>query len=235
MGETEPVKCPFCGAPYREIIPADVVQVKCKYCGGVFHVPPTIEAEVPRCVNHPEKVAVGMCNDCGQSFCGDCLHAYKLSARGESATLYLCPDCLKARYNSKIRGYIIAGAFMLLMGVFFTIASPVPGVLILVFGLVSLFYGVSSRSGAVQESTVDELKDEQEKKKAELAENEGVDSDSMYDELVARYENHWGPSLGIQLLDDEINACMRHGQSFPEAVMAVYRRQEKKPAKQESS
>jgi len=235
LGETEPIKCPFCGAPYRDVVPADVVQLKCKYCGGVFHVPPTIGAEISRCVNHPEKVAVGMCNDCGRSFCAGCLHSYKLAARGESATLYLCPDCLKSRYDKKVQGYIVAGAFMLLIGALFTIASPGPGVIFLLIGLVSLFYGVSSRPGTIQESTIDELKAQQETKKAELAESEGVDSDTMYDELVTRYENHWGPSLGIQLLEDEINACMRHGQTFPEAVTAVYRRQEKKPAKQESS
>lgn len=235
MGETEPVKCPFCGAPYRDVIPADVVQVKCKYCGGVFHVPPTIGAEVSRCANHPEKVAVGMCNDCGRSFCAGCLHSYKLAARGESATLYLCPDCLKARYDKKVQGYIVAGAFMLLIGALFTIASPVPGVLFLVVGFVSLFYGVSNRFGAIQESTIDELKTQQEKEKAELAEYEGVDYEAIYDELITRYVNHWGASLGIQLLDDEISACMRHGQSFPEAVIAVYRRQEKKPINQKSS
>jgi predicted Zn finger-like uncharacterized protein len=235
LDETEHVKCPSCGAPYRDVIPADVVQVKCKYCGGVFHVPPTIGAEVFRCVNHPEKVAVGMCNDCGRSFCACCLHSYNLATRGESATLYLCPDCLKARYDKKVQGYIVAGAFMLLMGALFTIASPVPGVLFLVLGLVSLFYGVSSRPGAIQESTVDEFKTRQEEKKAELAEYEGVDYEAIYDELITRYVNHWGASLGIQLLDDEISACMRHGQSFPEAVIAVYRRQEKKPVNQESS
>jgi hypothetical protein len=235
VSEAEPVKCPFCGAPYRDVIPAGVVQVKCKYCGGVFQVPPTLVAGVSRCINHPEKVAIGICNDCGQSFCASCLHAYKLSARGESATLYLCPDCLKAGYGKKAQAYIVAGGFMLLMGLLFTIVTPVPGILVLVFGLASLFYGFSSRPGVIQESNVDELRTEQEKKNNDLAESEGVDYEAMYDELVTRYENHWGPSLGIQLLDDEINACMRHGQSFPEAVMAVYRRQEKKPAKQESS
>jgi len=116
---------------------------------------------------------------------------------------------------------------MLLMGMLFTIAVPVPGAILLVFGLVSIFYGFSGKSGAIEEKTIDELKAEQEKRKAETAERDGVDFEAMYDDLVTRYASHWGASEGLQILDEEINAYMRHGQSFPEAVIAVYRRQEK--------
>jgi hypothetical protein len=225
--EAEPIKCPFCGAPYTDVIAADVVQVKCKYCGGMFQVPQTIGAQLSRCLNHPEKVAVGICNNCGQSFCGTCLHAYRLATRDTSATLYLCPDCLKKLYDKKVQGYIYAGALMLLMGLLFTIVVPLPGVILLVFGLVSIFYGFSGKSGAIEEKTIDESKAEQEKRKAEAAEYDGLDFEAMYDELVTRYASHWGASEGLQVLDEEINAYVRHGQSFPEAVIAVYRRQEK--------
>jgi hypothetical protein len=226
LGETEPVKCPFCGAPYRDVVPANVVQVKCKYCGGVFHVPAAFGAEVARCVNHPEKVAVGLCNDCGQNFCGTCLHAYQLTTRTDSTTLYLCPDCLKARYGHNLRTYSYLGAFFILVGLPFTFVTPIVGVVFLVPGAFSFAYGLLNRPEEVQESNVDELKAQQEEKKAEFLETDGVDYDAMYDKLVARYENHYGPGLGIQLLEDEINAYVRHGQSFPEAVIAVYRRHE---------
>ena len=117
---------------------------------------------------------------------------------------------------------------MLLIGVLFTVFSPVPAVVFLLMGLGSLFYGVSSKSSAVQGPTVDESKAQQEKSRAELAESAGADAEDLYDELVSMYADKWGGvTEGIQLLDDEINACMRHGDSFAEAVTAVYRRQKK--------
>ena len=117
---------------------------------------------------------------------------------------------------------------MLLIGVLFTVFSPVPAVVFLLMGLGSLFYGVSSKSSAVQRPTVDESKAQQEKSRAELAESAGADAEDLYDELVSMYADKWGGvTEGIQLLDDEINACMRHGDSFAEAVTAVYRRQKK--------
>jgi hypothetical protein len=232
LAEPEPVRCPFCGAPYRDVIPADVVQLKCKYCGGIFQVA-LAAGEVARCVNHPEKVAVGMCNDCGREFCGNCLHAYRMAAHGENATLYLCPNCLSARYQRKTQGFVYTGALFAFLGLLLVFVVPVAGAVFLVPGGLSLAYGLLAHAGEAQESNVDELKNQQEQKKAELVEQDGVDYDAVYDDLVARYVDHWGPSLGTQLLDDEINACMRHGQSFPEAVIAVYRRQ--KAAKQTSS
>lgn len=196
-------------------------------------MPLAFGADVFRCVNHPDKVSVGKCNDCGKSFCGDCLHAYKLATRSELTTLYLCPDCLRARYDRKIRAYVYTGALFVLFGLPFMLVIPIVGAVFLVPGILSLCYGLLSRPGEIQESNVDELQAQQEEKAAELTEQGGVDYDAMYDELFARYQDHWGPPLGAQLLDDEINACMRHGQSFPEAVQAVYRRQ--KSPKQQSS
>lgn len=228
MGETQPIKCPFCGAPYRDVIPADVVQVKCKYCGGIFQVPPTVGAEVSRCIIHPEKVAVGMCNDCGQSFCGNCLHVFNLVTRDTRATLYLCPNCLRARYARRLQGYIYTGALLLVMSVFFGIAVPAGGVVLFVLGLVAVLYGFFARSGTIEEPTIDELKGQQERRKAEVAEQGEADYEAMYDELVNRYVNRWGASEGLELLDEEISAYTRHGQSYPEAVIAVYRRQKEK-------
>lgn len=125
------------------------------------------------------------------------------------------------------------GAFFILVGLPLTFILLPAGAIFLVPGVLCLSYGLLSRSGEVQESNVDELKTQQEEKVAELAEQDGAAYDAIYDELAARYVDHWGPSLGIQLLDDEINAYMRHGESFPEAVIAVFRRQ--KSPKQQGS
>lgn len=185
-------------------------------------------AEVSRCVNHPEKVAVGMCNDCGRSFCGSCLHVFNLVTRDTSATLYLCPDCLKARYARRLQGYIYAGVLLFVMSVFFGILVAAAGLVLFVLGLVAVLYGFLARSGTIEEPTIDELKGQQEKRKAEVAEQGDGDYEAMYDELVNRYVNRWGASEGLELLDEEISAYTRHGQSYPEAVTAVYRRQKEK-------
>jgi hypothetical protein len=153
--------------------------------------------------------------------------AYRLVTQGESATLYLCEDCLRARYAEKIQVYVYMGALFILVSLPFMFALPIVGAVFLVPGALSLIYGLLNRPNEVQESNVEDLKSRQEEKVAELAKQDGVDYEAIYDDLVARYMSHWGASLGIQLLDDEINACMRHGQSFPEAVTAVYRRQKR--------
>ncbi|MEM3697801.1 MAG: hypothetical protein QXQ94_09945, partial [Candidatus Bathyarchaeia archaeon] len=46
---TEAFLCPFCGAPYKELIPAGVVQVKCTYCGATVLVPPRLGGLTQRC------------------------------------------------------------------------------------------------------------------------------------------------------------------------------------------
>jgi hypothetical protein len=114
------------------------------------------------------------------------------------------------------------------MSVFFGIAVPAGGVVLFVLGLVAVLYAFFSRSRTIEESTIDELKGQQERRKAEVAEQGEADYEAMYDELVNRYVNRWGASEGLELLNEEISAYTRHGQSYPEAVIAVYRRQKEK-------
>ncbi len=87
--------CPFCGALYKGSIPADAVQVKCEYCGGIIVVP-RLEGIVPRCPNHPDAFAIGLCNDCSRSFCERCL--YILTVTGYDVNIYVCPSCLEKRH-----------------------------------------------------------------------------------------------------------------------------------------
>jgi len=91
--------CPFCGAPYTEIIPSGTVQIKCSYCKSTVLVPPQLDGDVQRCLNHPEALCAGICNDCGKSFCGDCLFITEYLEYGQRTKgyLYICKDCMKER------------------------------------------------------------------------------------------------------------------------------------------
>jgi len=221
--------CPFCGAPQRRYVPADAMQVKCQYCGGIFLAPPWMGGGTYRCFSHPERLAIGKCNDCGESFCGDCLHVYKLSTEGARAILYLCPKCLRKRYVEKAVGLIYFGVIFLLFGVFAALVSIPIGVLIALIGVGSMIYGSMKREETLGELTIAELQAEKEKRKVELATVKEIDLEEIYSELLTQYVNRWGTQTGIELLESEIMAYTRHGVSFQEAVKKVYQRQIKKP------
>ena len=118
-GKEEAFACPMCGAPYKKLIPAGVVQVECNYCGASVLVPPHLGGALEQCLNHPDALAVGMCNDCGGSFCDRCLYVFE----GRDGTLYLCSQCYKNRNSSNRLSYLVA--------------SPVVAVMI-IFGIVGL-------------------------------------------------------------------------------------------------
>ncbi|MEM1582591.1 MAG: hypothetical protein QXK89_08805 [Candidatus Bathyarchaeia archaeon] len=97
MGESEVLCCLFCGAPYRDLIPPGTFQVKCRYCGSNILVPPKFGGAVQPCPNHPRTLAIGLCNKCHESLCGDCL--FFVTNRGPkdqslmSDTYFLCAKC----------------------------------------------------------------------------------------------------------------------------------------------
>jgi len=226
--ETKPVLCPFCGAPQRTYIPADTVQIKCQYCGGIFSSPPVMGGETYRCVSHPERMAVGKCNDCGENYCGACLHYYDLESDRVSATLYLCPDCLRKRHVEKADMKIYFGVLMLVFGVLLAAFSILVGMLFLIVGIGAIIYGYFSGRGTPEEFSIDDVRGEDEKRKTELAASGDVDTEELYSKLLTQYVEHWGVSSGSELLENEIAAYTRSGMSFNEAVERVYRRQVKK-------
>jgi hypothetical protein len=59
----------------------------------------------------------------------------------------------------------------------------------------------------------------------EPSENEAADAEGLYDKLLAKYVNHWGYQAGTRMLNEEIEAHTRHGDSFAEAVRKVGQRQ----------
>ncbi len=214
--------CPFCGAPYRQIVQADTIQLKCHYCGGTFVVPQQLSEQV-RCTNHPEKLPVGLCNDCGGSFCGDCLHVFKLQSRQMSANLFLCPDCLMARHMGIANGAIVGGLFMAMIGLLMSFwllvqfprvgAGGIVFLLFLVFGLPLAIYGAQKRKASgFEEPTVNSVRTIEERMKDTPATPEA------YNRLLSIYLSRFGPKIGYDLLRNEISERMRRGQTFWEAV-----------------
>ena len=225
--DTAGVRCPFCGAPYRKLIPTDVLQLKCDYCGATFRTPPSIGVEIPECANHPERYAVGVCNDCGQNFCRECLHSYNLKTRSDKAVLYLCPDCFRKRYLDRANGHVLSGMLVIAMGTFFTFLA-LPFAFVVVIGLIQVIYGVSMRSQVSQElGTVQQGAETEQTAQPSGAEE--ADAETLYNELLVKYVRHWGVETGAELLDNEIRAYTWAGASFGEAVNKVYKRQQEKP------
>ena len=114
--------CPFCGAPHGETIPAGIVQVKCRYCGAEVLVPPRLGGAIQRCPNHPDFLALGLCNDCSNSFCDQCLLVFEAN----HMRLNLCAKCFKSRNAMgtivSVFGLVSSAVFLLMFIV--AIATP---------------------------------------------------------------------------------------------------------------
>jgi DNA-directed RNA polymerase subunit RPC12/RpoP len=137
----EALTCPFCGAPYKAIIPAGTIQVKCNYCGAAILVPPRLGGVVRQCPNHPDTLAVGICNDCGQSYCTRCLYAISI----EGGKLHVCAKCYEKRRGMKTvwASILLIFSIILLLAIPFIIATPRPspdtgGVLQMLFAAILL-------------------------------------------------------------------------------------------------
>jgi hypothetical protein len=158
-GAVESFACPFCGAPYRTLVPDGIVQVKCEYCGASVLVPPHLGGIVRRCSNHPDVAATGICNDCGSNSCRDCLRTYELQTRDAGATLYLCEGCYRSRRMKDANGSMFAGIMILLVGIMLVgvairIQEPIAivmSILFLIVGIGALFFGVSQRTQVKEE------------------------------------------------------------------------------------
>jgi hypothetical protein len=181
-----------------------------------------------RCPNHPDRLAVGICNDCGESLCGECLHVYTLNIEGARVILYLCPTCLRKRHAEKANTAIYLGIFFLLFGIFSALILVSLGILIIIMGIGLIIYGGSKKAETPKKSTINDLRVEKEKREAELSTAEKIDTEEIYNKLLTQYADRWGVQTGIELLRSEIMAYTAHGVSFPEAVNRVYQRQEKK-------
>jgi len=135
--------CPHCGAPYREAVPSGVVQVKCRYCGGMIIVEPWTKETAPRCPNHPEKIANRECDDCRRDFCEDCLSVYKLKDEHVEATLRLCRECIVRRCEEETEKYLLSGILLLLAGFLIVIIGTLTAMELLISGSILVLLGAS--------------------------------------------------------------------------------------------
>jgi ribosomal protein S27E len=216
--------CPLCGAPQRMFVPPSTVQVNCQYCGALILVPPWMGGETLRCANHPERLAVGICNDCGRSFCSECLRIYHLEARDMQATLYLDTACLRRRYADKAGKGIWAGILLLACGIFSAIVSVEIGILVIIFAGGIIAHSVFKGKKIPTEPTVDKVLMERKRIGADSELMESVDANKLYNELLTQYAHRWGALTGTQLLHEEIGGYLRLGISFPEAVRRIHAR-----------
>lgn len=192
----EAFTCPFCGAPYKEVVPSDVVQVTCQYCEGIILVPPELGGSVRRCPNHPDTLAMGLCNDCRKSYCSRCLRIYTL----EHARLYVCPNCLRTRLNRQVEYLFLVGLMLFLFGLFFL---PIPAI---AYGL----YRMSHPAG--RPTVFDEMEAAAiyEKKKA-LKKGVMLDSSMLYKKMLLEHTIRWGSISGKMIHKQPDNCVPKKG------------------------
>jgi hypothetical protein len=237
--ETKDIRCPFCGAPYKKPVPPNALQLKCDYCGATFHTPPKLGVEIPRCYNHCERYATGICNDCGESFCSECLTAFPLVTDGSRAMLYLCPNCLRKRNLEKADANILGATLVLIVGILVfgygvAFGSPiwVAGAFLSFASGAGIWYFEGQRS-EVPSEIVPEIMPEAEisvKENGAMSEEaEAEETEQLYDQLFTKYIEHWGIQTGTQLLDSEIRAYTMHGDSYATAMRKISERNKGKP------
>jgi len=218
--------CPFCGAPYRKLIPAGTVQVRCEYCGAMILVPPKLR-EVQRCPNHPDRVSVGICNDCGKGFCGDCLTVMMSSGSSEGAAIiYLCPDCLKKRKSADV----VAPFLMLLLTLALAPLLLRCGAVIPLILMAFLSFAIFALPGSAHRDLptfnmlmkkMSELRRRAEKIKATISEEEVERLYSTLKREALVTDPYTGRYMYREDIDNTIKKYMRSGLTRREAVIQL--------------
>jgi hypothetical protein len=207
----ESLTCPVCGAPFRDVVPAAVAQVQCKYCSGIIIVP----SQAPRCPNHPNLLALSQCNDCGNSYCFDCLSAYFLEGEQESGVLNLCPHCMRQRQMKKAERIFLFGIMLLVFGFFAVLIEPILGILCIVFLAVPvLIYSViRGRRLSGEGAGIFERLEKPNEQGSQLK-----NSQEIYQGMLVEFSKSYGMSLGSIILENRLKSYMRRGLDREEAV-----------------
>ena len=195
----------------------------------MYRLPPRIGIDIPQCANHRDRFAVGICDDCQQNFCSDCLEIYDFKTRDGSATLHLCPECLNKREAHKANSYIIGGILTIILGVIFAAMLLPLGIFILIIGIGEIAYSINKRPAEIAEVYEPEGEAQAPEEMQVRAETEQMEeADLLYNQLLSKYAEHWGLQNGAQILDNEIRAYTWQGDTFEQAVAKVYKRQQNK-------
>lgn len=207
--ERQALTCPVCGAPHRRTVPSDVAQVRCRYCGATIIVP----TNAPRCPNHPDHLATAVCNDCGSSFCRDCLTPFEVGGDGERGILQLCSNCFSQRRSGRAEQMILVGIACLIFGVLFMLGDPTWGILfIVVLAVPIIVYGVhlarssQTAGGFLFESTA------LERQKLDQA------PQLLYQDTLGEFVKSFGVVRGTLMHENRIKAYMKDGLSKEEAI-----------------
>jgi len=89
---SETIRCPVCGGAVKAG-PADKVN-RCEFCGS----PVLGRSQKRDCVNHPGRLAVAVCNVCGDLICEDCMEKRVGDYGGKLFTITNCQkeECVTA-------------------------------------------------------------------------------------------------------------------------------------------
>ncbi len=222
--ENETLACPYCGALYRDAIPQGTVQVKCEYCGGNIMVPTFFGGVIQRCTNHPNILAAGLCNDCGRSYCDNCLSLESV----ENGTLFLCPACRARREGEKTRGFLLLGMFMFALGILALLLAPEPVegtfglILFAFFGSPFLIWGIYRTLSPASARTLRVIREEEKQQQELMNCPPGEASPSVvYDRLLNRYLRVYDPKVAYDALERRIQLYRLSGMSRGEAVKKI--------------
>jgi hypothetical protein len=152
--------------------------------------------------------------------------------------LYLCPNCLRKRNLEKADANILVATLFLIVGILvlgygLAFGSPfwVIGVFLTFVSGATVWYNVSRRGEVPPEivpETMPEAGISAEEKEAKSEEAEAEEAERLYDQLFTEYIEHWGIQTGTQLLEGEIQAYTRHGDSYVQAMRKIAERNKRK-------
>jgi hypothetical protein len=152
--------------------------------------------------------------------------------------LYLCPNCLRKRNLEKADANILLATLFFIAGILvfgFGLASGSPfwvvGLFLTFVTGATIWYFAGQR-GEISPEVVPETLPEgdltAEQKEAKSDEAEAEEAERLYDQLFTEYVEHWGIQTGTQLLEGEIQAYTRHGDSYAKAIRKIAERNKMK-------
>jgi hypothetical protein len=187
-------------------------------------VPTFFGGVIQRCTSHPNILAAGLCNDCGQSYCENCLSLESV----KGGTLFLCPTCRARREGEKTRDSLLLGVSMFALGILALLfaSEPLEGM----FGLIMfaffaspfLIWGLYRTLTPPHVRTLKVIREEEKQQEAFITGPPEKTSPSViYDQLLNRYLRVYDPKVAYDALEHRIQLYHLSGMSRGEAVKKI--------------